>query len=70
LPKALTRFRLPWRWDGAPAVLQSRATDISGYVQPTRAALIAERGTRTFYHFNGITSWAIGEHGEVRHVYV
>jgi sulfane dehydrogenase subunit SoxC len=69
LPKALTRFRIPWRWDGGPAVLQSRATDSSGYVQPTRAALIAERGTKTFYHFNGITSWAIGEHGEVRHVY-
>ena len=69
LPKALTRFRTPWRWDGGPAVLQSRATDASGYVQPTRAALIAERGTKTFYHFNGITSWAIGEHGEVRHVY-
>jgi sulfane dehydrogenase subunit SoxC len=50
-------------------VLQSRATDASGYVQPTRDALIAERGTKTFYHFNGITSWAIGEHGEVRHVY-
>jgi sulfane dehydrogenase subunit SoxC len=69
LPEALTRFRIPWRWDGGPAVLQSRATDSSGYVQPTRAALIAERGTKTFYHFNGITSWAIGEHGEVRHVY-
>jgi sulfane dehydrogenase subunit SoxC len=38
-------------------------------VQPTRAALIAERGAKSFYHFNGITSWAIGEHGEVRHVY-
>ena len=69
LPKALTRFRIPWRWNGGPAVLQSRATDSSGYIQPTRAALIAERGTKTFYHFNGITSWAIGEHGEVRHVY-
>jgi sulfane dehydrogenase subunit SoxC len=69
LPKALTRFRIPWRWDGGPAVLQSRARDASGYVQPTRDALIAERGTKTFYHFNGITSWAIGEHGEVRHVY-
>jgi sulfane dehydrogenase subunit SoxC len=69
LPKALTRFRIPWRWEGGPAVLQSRATDSSGYIQPTRAALIAERGTKTFYHFNGITSWAIGEHGEVRHVY-
>ncbi|HEX3340817.1 MAG TPA: sulfite dehydrogenase, partial [Pseudolabrys sp.] len=69
LPKALTRFRMPWRWDRGPAVLQSRATDSSGYVQPTRAALIAERGAKTFYHFNGITSWAIGEHGELRHVY-
>ena len=69
LPKALTRFRLPWRWDGGPAVLQSRATDGSGYVQPTRDALITERGSRATYHFNGITSWAVGEHGEVRHVY-
>jgi sulfane dehydrogenase subunit SoxC len=69
LPKALTRFRIPWRWDGGPAVLQSRATDASGYFQPTRAALIAERGIKTFYHFNGITSWGISEHGEVRHVY-
>jgi sulfane dehydrogenase subunit SoxC len=49
--------------------LQSRATDSSGYVQPTRAALIAERGAKTFYHFNGITSWGVGGNGEVRHVY-
>jgi sulfane dehydrogenase subunit SoxC len=69
LAKALTRFRIPWRWGGSPAVLQSRATDSSGYVQPTRVALIAERGAKTIYHFNGITSWAVGEHGEVRHVY-
>jgi sulfane dehydrogenase subunit SoxC len=69
LPKALTRFRMPWRWNGGPAILQSRATDNSGYVQPTRAALIAERGTRTIYHFNGITSWNISERGEVRHAY-
>src|SRR5205823_2087146 len=66
LPKAPTRFRIPWRWAGGPAVLQSRATDNSGYVQPTRTALIAERGAKTIYHFNGITSWAVGEHGEVR----
>ncbi len=25
LSKAFTRFRVPWRWDGGPAVLQSRA---------------------------------------------
>jgi sulfane dehydrogenase subunit SoxC len=69
LAKALTRFRVAWRWNGGPAILQSRATDESGYVQPTRARLIAERGTKTIYHFNGIASWAVGENGEVRHVY-
>jgi len=37
LAKALTRFRIPWRWNGGPAVLQSRATDETGYVQPTRS---------------------------------
>ena len=42
--KAFTRFRAPWRWDGGPAVLQSRAWDESGNVQPTRAQIVAERG--------------------------
>ena len=37
LPKALTRFRAAWQWNGGPAVLQSRATDETGMVQPTRA---------------------------------
>ena len=69
LASALTRFRLPWRWRGGPAILQSRATDSLGHVQPTRAALIAERGAKTIYHFNGITSWGIDEDGAVRHVY-
>ena len=41
LPKAVTRFRLPWRWDGGPAVLQSRAIDETGAVQPSRPALMA-----------------------------
>jgi len=36
LSKALTRFRMPWRWDGQPVVLQSRAWDEAGNVQPTR----------------------------------
>src|SRR5262249_44617673 len=49
LSVALTRFRMPWRWNGAPAVLQSRATDETGYVQPTRAELIAKRGTKAVY---------------------
>jgi sulfane dehydrogenase subunit SoxC len=69
LAKALTRFRIPWHWEGGPAVLQARATDDTGDVQPTREALLAERGARALYHFNGIASWAIDQHGEVRHVY-
>jgi hypothetical protein len=24
---------------------------------------------KTIYHFNGIASWAVGENGEVTHVY-
>jgi len=69
LSKALTRFRIPWRWNGLPAVLQSRATDESGYVQPTREKMIAARGTRTIYHSNAITTWAVSDKGEVKHVY-
>ncbi len=69
LSKALTRFRLPWQWDGGPALLQSRATDDSGYVQPTRQQLIALRGDRGNYHNNAITTWNVSDKGEVKHVY-
>jgi sulfane dehydrogenase subunit SoxC len=69
LSKALTRFRVPWRWDGGPAMLQSRATDASGYVQPTRAELIARRSPNGTYHFNGIMSWSVAQSGEIKHVY-
>jgi sulfane dehydrogenase subunit SoxC len=69
LSKAVTRFRVPWRWSGGPATLQSRASDESGTVQPTRAKLIADRGARTIYHFNGIASWGVAQGGEVKHVY-
>lgn len=69
LPKAMTRFRAPWRWDGGPAVLQSRATDDTGMVQPTRAQFIAERGARGLYHYNAIASWGISDNGEAANVY-
>jgi sulfane dehydrogenase subunit SoxC len=69
LSKAVTRFRIPWRWSGGAATLQSRATDDTGTVQPTRARLIADRGARTIYHFNGIASWGVSQGGEVKHVY-
>lgn len=69
LPKMLTRFRIPWEWQGGPAVLQSRATDESGRVQPTRTELMSARGNKGRYHFNGIHSWGVGEDGGIKHVY-
>jgi len=67
--KALARFRIPWQWTGADAVLQSRATDSQGNVQPTRAAVLADRGNINFYHNHCIQSWAVNSAGEVRNVY-
>ena len=69
LPKAFTRFRIPWQWDGAPAILQSRATDETGYVQPEREQLLAARGRHGFYHYNAIVTWSVDEAGSVSHVY-
>jgi len=69
LPKALTRFRMPWRWDGSPSVLQSRAIDETGAVQPTRAALMAARGAQFRYHYNAVQSWSVAAAGDVSNVY-
>ena len=66
---ALTRFRLPWRWNGEPAILQSRATDETGYTQPTRSQLIAARGQNSLYHYNAIQSWRVAAGGEVTNVH-
>lgn len=65
LPRAFTRFHLPWTWDGREATLQSRATDETGYVQPTRAALVAVRGLNSNYHNNSIVSWRVDASGTV-----
>jgi len=70
LPKCLTRFRTAWRWDGSPSIIMSRAIDEQGNVQPTRASVMADRAVGTFYHYNGIQAWNIGEDGEVRNVHV
>ena len=69
LPKALTRFRMPWRWDGSPSVLQSRAIDETGAVQPSRAALMAARGAAYRYHYNAVQSWSVAAAGDVSNVY-
>ena len=70
LTKALTRFNIDWVWDGSPAILQSRAIDETGYVQPRINQLRAVRGTRSIYHNNAIQSWRVGENGEVINVQV
>ncbi|WP_426434386.1 sulfite dehydrogenase [Bradyrhizobium genosp. P] len=65
LTRALTRFRVPWHWDGTPAMIQSRAIDETGYIQPTLAELVAVRGLNSFYHNNAIWPWRIDANGEV-----
>lgn len=69
LPLAHVRFRLDWRWDGRPAVLQSRCTDDTGYVQPTRAALIRARGLNSRYFNNAIQSWEVAADGTIQNVH-
>jgi sulfane dehydrogenase subunit SoxC len=78
LSKAFTRFRMPWRWDGGPAILQSKAWDESGAIQPTRAQFVAARGELPSvppllafenHHYIGVTSWGIDRAGKVTHVY-
>jgi len=69
LSKCFTRFRLPWRWDGSPLILKSRAIDDTGYQQPERSTLIAERGQRGYFHYNAIVAFAVDSDGSLRHVY-
>jgi len=66
---ALTRFRIPWHWEGQPAQLVSRATDENGSVQPSRDALVSSKGSNVYYHYNGMTLWGVNEDGSIRHVY-
>ena len=67
--KALARFLIPWEWSGGDAILQSRATDSQGNVQPTRTSLVTEKGNISTYHFHGIQSWAVNTAGDVANVY-
>ena len=70
LPKCLTRFNIDWEWDGKPYILQSRAVDETGHVQPKIAELRTVRGRRSVYHNNAIQSWQVSSAGEVMNVQV
>lgn len=68
MSKCLTRFALDWVWDGKPALIQSRATDETGYVQPNYRQLREVRGKRSIYHNNAVQTWLVQESGEVKNV--
>ncbi len=66
LPKAHTRFRYLWRWDGRETTVLSRAVDEEGNVQPSIRELIEARGVGSGpYHMNPITGWRIRPDGTV-----
>ena len=70
LDKSMHRFYYDFDWDGSPLLLQSRAMDSTGYVQPTKNQLRAARGTNSIYHNNGIQTWHVKANGEVENVEV
>ncbi len=74
LPKAHTRFRLPWKWTGQQAVLQSRCTDDLNVRQPSLSEFAQTWGvtadyfqktTNSVIHFNAIQPWRVNTDGSV-----
>lgn len=68
LTKSMTRFGMEINWQGEPRLLQSRAIDDTGYVQPTYAQLREARGTNSIYHKNAIHTWQLNTDGTVNNV--
>jgi sulfane dehydrogenase subunit SoxC len=70
LPRCLTRFRIPWHWEGGKSLLLSRASDETGAVQPSRDAWLARYAPGQIYHCNAIQAWQVSPEGGVRAAYV
>jgi sulfane dehydrogenase subunit SoxC len=70
LDKACVRFYADIDWNGEELLLQSRAIDETGYVQPAKAELRKVRGVNSIYHNNGIQTWHVLKTGEVENVEV
>jgi sulfane dehydrogenase subunit SoxC len=68
MPLSMTRFYLDFDWDGRELLIQSRAMDDTGYVQPTKDELRAVRGLNSIYHNNGIQTWLVRSNGETENV--
>jgi len=70
LPRAHTRFRFAWEWDGSEATIASRVTDDTGYRQPTREELVAVRGVNSNYHNNMVQAWKVKADGTVEYAVI
>lgn len=68
LEKSLTRFYVDFDWAGEELLIQSRAMDSTGYVQPTKDELRKVRGVNSIYHNNGIQTWHVRSNGETENV--
>jgi sulfane dehydrogenase subunit SoxC len=69
--KALTRFNIDWAWNGQGTLLQSRAIDEAGHIQPDYRQLRAVRGNgNPIYHNNAIQTWEVQPNGEVHNVQI
>ncbi len=73
LDKAWVRFEYEFEWEGEELLLMSRATDETGYTQPTMPQLRRIRGTNPVYHRNAMVTWRIhpwdsSRKGEVQNV--
>jgi len=68
LPLSLVRFYAEFDWNGEELLVQSRAIDDTGYVQPTKDELRKVRGTNSIYHNNGIQTWLVRTSGETENV--
>lgn len=68
LDKSLTRFYVDFDWNGQEMMIQSRAIDDTGYVQPSKPELRKIRGVNSVYHNNGIQTWLVRANGETENV--
>lgn len=68
LEKSLVRFYVDFDWNGQELMIQSRAMDSTGYVQPTKDELRKVRGVNSIYHNNGIQTWLVRSTGETENV--
>jgi sulfane dehydrogenase subunit SoxC len=68
LEASLTRFYVEFDWQAEELLIQSRAMDSTGYVQPSKAELRKVRGVNSIYHNNGMQTWLVRANGETENV--